>query len=196
MFEPCEESIFAFLGAEIGEEKWSSAALDFGIGCHHVQIGPHIGREIGFVDQQQVAGADGRTTFAWDFIALGDIDDVDVGIDEFGRKSRREIVAATFDEDELQIGVSIFEINYGGHVHAGVVADRRVRTASCFDAAHSISGQDILAQEELGILSGVDVIGDHGERDVILEPLAQAQHAHRFSGTYRATNAEAEGAFV
>jgi hypothetical protein len=26
--------------------------------------------------------------------------------------------------------------------------------------------------------------------------LAQAQHAHGFSGTYRATNAEAEGAFV
>jgi hypothetical protein len=26
--------------------------------------------------------------------------------------------------------------------------------------------------------------------------LAQAQHAHRFSGTYGAANAEAEGAFV
>jgi hypothetical protein len=53
-----------------------------------------------------------------------------------------------------------------------------------------------LAQEKLGIFAGVDVIGDDGERDVILEPLAQAQHAHGFSGTYRATNAEAEGAFV
>ena len=196
MFEPCEKIVFAFFGAQIGEEKWSSAALDFGIGGHHFQISTHIGREVGFVDQQQVAGADGWATFAWDFIALGDIDDVDVGVDEFGRKGRREIVAATFDEDELQIGVSIFEIDNGGHVHAGVVADRRVRTASCLDAAHSIGGQDILAQEKFGIFAGVDVIGDDGERDVILEPLAQAQHAHGFSGTYRATNAEAEGAFV
>ena len=88
--------------------------------------------------------------------------------------------------------MAVFQIDHRGHVHAGVVADRGVRAAAGFHADDAVGRQHALAQQKLGVFAGVDVVGDDGERDLVLEPLAQAENAHRFSGTYRAAHTEAE----
>ena len=64
---------------------------------------------------------------------------MDVG--ELGRKGGGEIVAAAFDQDDVESGRRISRSSHGGQVHAGVVADRRVRTAAGLDAEDAVGGQ-------------------------------------------------------
>ena len=68
--------------------------------------------------------------------------------------------------------MTIFQIDHRSHVHAGVVANRGVRAAAGFHTDNSISRQHAFPQQEFGILAGVDIVGNHGQRDLVLQPLA------------------------
>ena len=92
--------------------------------------------------------------------------------------------------------MAVFEIDHGGHVHARIVADRGVRAAAGFHTDDAVGRQHALAEKELGILAGVDIVSDDGERDLVLEPLAEAEDAHRLPGTDRAADAKAERTLI
>lgn len=170
--DPGEQGILAFFRAQVCEQKGAFAAHDFGIAGHDLQVRADVGREVGFVNKQQIAVADGRPALAWDFVALGDVDDIDEGVDEFRGKGGGEVVAAAFDQNELGVGMAVLEIGDGGEVHAGVIADGGVWAAACFDAQNAVRREGFVAGEEFGVLAGVDVVGHDGEGKFVPEPLA------------------------
>jgi hypothetical protein len=93
------------------------------------------------------------------------------------------------------VAVRVLQVFHGGHVHAGVVPDGGVGAAAGLHAADAVGGEHALAQQELGVLAGVDVIGDDGEGMLVFEPLAEAQDAHRLAGADGAADTQAERAF-
>jgi hypothetical protein len=75
-------------------------------------------------------------------------------------------------------------------VHGRIFADRGVRTAAGFYALHAIGRQCALANQELGVLSRVDVVGDNGQAD--RRPLCFAQNIDqgRLSAADRSSHAD------
>jgi hypothetical protein len=65
-----------------------------------------------------------------------------------------------------------------------------VRTAAGLDAEDAVGGKGFVADEELGILAGVDVIGDDGQGAGVAKPLAKAEDEHGLAGADGAADAE------
>ena len=77
------------------------------------------------------------------------------------------------------------------HVHGGVVANGRVRTAAGLDADNAVRLKRLITLQEFGVLLGVDVVGDHGE--IVARPqfLAQTEDQCRLAGTDGSANSDA-----
>ena len=80
-----------------------------------------------------------------------------------------------------------------GEVHRGVLADRGVRAAAGLDADDALGRQRLGADQELGVLAGVDVVGDHGELIALAQRLAQGVEQGGLAGADRAADADAQG---
>jgi hypothetical protein len=65
-----------------------------------------------------------------------------------------------------------FELLGGLQVGRDVVADRGVRAAAGADRADPVAGQHPGPAEEVGVLGGVDVAGDHRQRHLLRTLLA------------------------
>jgi hypothetical protein len=99
-------------------------------------------------------------------------------------------VAAALDEDQLQSGEAPLQVLHRRQVHGGVLADGGVRTAAGLDADDTRRLEGLAADEELGVLLGVDVIGDHGELIGPAQPLAQGIQQGGLAGTDRTTDTD------
>ena len=75
-----------------------------------------------------------------------------------------------------------------------VLADRRVRTAAGLHAANPLERQRARAHQELGVLVGVDVVGDDREAVAIAQPLAQPVQQCRLAGSDRTADADGHAA--
>ena len=71
---------------------------------HDVEIDVHIGRKVALVDDEEVRTRDARPALARNFLALADRDDIEREIGKVGREGRGKIVAARFDEDDVEVG--------------------------------------------------------------------------------------------
>ena len=71
---------------------------------------------------------------ARDFLSGGDVDHVQRQVRKFGREGCREVVAAGFDKNQLHVGECALQTVDGLQVDRSILADRRVRTASGFNA--------------------------------------------------------------
>ena len=87
----------------LGKNKGTMPAHFQGVALHHFQIGTHPGRKVGFVDYQQIALGDSRAAFARDFIPATDIDHLDGEICQFAAETRRQIIPAGFDEQDVRL---------------------------------------------------------------------------------------------
>ena len=67
---------------------------------------------------------------ARDLLAGGHVDHVDREIGQLGREGGGEIVAARFDEHDLELGPLAHDVGHGREVDRGILADRRVRAAA------------------------------------------------------------------
>jgi hypothetical protein len=126
---------------------------------------------------------------ARDLFAGGHVDDVDGEVGKLRRKGRREVVAAGLDEDQLDIGKSALQAVDGFEIDRGILADRRVRAAAGFDADDAFRRQRRVLDQKLGILGGVDVVGDHRHVDLIAQGLAEGQGQGGLAGTDGAADA-------
>ena len=129
-----------------------------------------------------------------DLVAGGDVDDVDGEIGELRRKGRGEIVAAGFDQHQIEIGKLGAHLGDGGEIDRGVLADRGVRAAAGLDAGDALGRQRAGAHQIFGVPLGVDVVGDGGDLVAVAQPLAQRVHQRGLAGADRAADADAQGA--
>ena len=77
-------------------------------------------------------------------------------------------------------------------VDRGVLADGGVRAAAGLDAADPLGGSAPRAHEELGVLVGVDVVGDDREAVAIAQPLAQPVEQRRLARSDRPADADCD----
>src|SRR4029078_4413906 len=80
---------------------------------HGGDVGVDIGREVDLVDDQKVAADDSGAALARDVIAVGDVDHEQPVIDALEREGRSQIVAAAFDEHEIEPGKGQAQPFYG-----------------------------------------------------------------------------------
>ena len=66
-----------------------------------------------------------------------------------------------------------FQFGDGCEVHAGVVTDGSVRASTGFHAEDAVSGKSVVADEELGVFAGVNVVGDDRHRKLATQVLAK-----------------------
>ncbi len=90
----------ALIGLEIAEHERPLAAHFFGIAVHDFERCAEHGREIDFVDYQQIGFGDAGPALARDLVAGGDVDHVEREIGEFGAECRGEVVAAALYEND------------------------------------------------------------------------------------------------
>jgi hypothetical protein len=70
-------------------------------------------------------------------------------------------------------------------VDRAVLADGRVGAAARLNPADALGLQGTGPGEELGVLLGVDVVGDHRQLQAIAQPPAQRFHQGGFSRSHR-----------
>ena len=74
-----------------------------------------------------------------------------------------------------------------------MISDRRVRAAAGLDADDPLRCERLVADEELRVLGGVDVVGDNGDVVLLAQCLAQREGQGGLAGADRAADADAEG---
>ena len=178
---------------EIGEDEGPLLAHLAGIALHHLEAGADERGQVDLVDDEKVRAGDAGPALARDLVARGHVDDVDREVGELGAEGGGEIVAARFDEDEVERGKARVELGHGCQIDRGVLADRRVRTAARLHAHDALGRKRSGAREELGVLLGVDVVGDDGEAITRAHVLAKPVDKRRLAGADRAADADAQG---
>ena len=174
--------------------KRAVAAHSFGVASHHVEIGADGGREVGFVDDEEVALRDAGAAFAGDFVAARDVNDLDGVIGQFAAETGCEIIAAGFDEEDFgfELGVQFFERD---QIRGDVFANGGVRAAAGFDGANAFGRESVVAHQKLAVLFCEDVVGDSGDVPIFAHGSAELEHEGGFTAADGATDADGEGAF-
>ena len=167
-----------------------------GVALHHVEIDVHIGREVALVDDQEIGARDAGPALARDLLALADRDDIERQVGEVGREGGGEIVAAGFDEDDVEIGDGAVHLGDRLQVDRGVLADRGVRAAAGLDAHDAVLRQRLQARQHHGVFLGVDVVGDDGDRELVAQRLAELFGQRRLAGADRPADADAKRSVV
>jgi hypothetical protein len=76
------------------------------------------------------------------------------------------------------------------------LANGGMRAASGFDADDTIRGQGLHAHQGLGILLGIDVVGDDGDRETLPHRLAELFRQRRLAGADRPADPDAQGSIA
>ena len=108
---------------------------------HHLEAGTDQRGQIDLVDDEQIGAGDARTALARDLVAGRDVDDVDRQIGQFGREGRRQIVAARFDQHDVDSRKQPGQLGDRREVDRSVLADCGMRTAAGLDAADPLRRQ-------------------------------------------------------
>lgn len=185
-------------GFEVGHHKRLEHPLAVGahaggVGVHHIQIGAHVGGQVGLVDDEQVALGDARAALARDFLAGGDVDDVDGEVREFGAECGGQIVAAAFHEDDVGVGVLAQHAVDGFEVDGAVFADGGVGAAAGLHAQDALRWQGATHREQALVFLGVDVVGDGDQIVVVAHGLAEHLQQGGLAGAHGAADADAQG---
>ena len=83
------------------EQKWPVSAHQSRIAFHNAQIRADRRSKIDLVDHQQIGLRDARAAFARDFIAAGDINNVNRKISQLAAEMSGKVVPAGFDQQQI-----------------------------------------------------------------------------------------------
>ena len=194
LLDEARDLVDALAGAQIGEDEGPRAAHALTLALHGFQRSADIGRQIDLVDHQEIGAGDARPAFRGNLVAGGDVDDVDGEIGQLRRKRRGEIVAAGFDQHQIEAGEFLPHVGDGREIGRSVLADRGVRAAAGLDAGDAVGHERAGAHQIFGVPFGVDVVGDRGDLVAVAQPLAQRVHQRGLAGTDRAADTDAQGA--
>ena len=179
---------------DVGEEKRPLAAHFFGVPVHHIKAGANQRSEIDLVDDQEIGAGDARPALSRNFVACRHVDHVDHQIGQFRRKGGGQIVAAGFDDHQIKAREGFIHVGDGGEVDRGVLADGSMRAATGLDPDDALGRQGAGTGQELGILAGVDVIGDDGNGVTVAHGLAERVGERGLAGADRPADADPQRA--
>ena len=141
LLNPGHDLIEALLCFEIREDERQVPAHPSAISIHNVEIRADMRRQIDLIDHEQIGTSNSRPALARNLITGCHIDHVNDCVREFRTECRSQIVAAALDEHQLDIGMALEQIVQGLLIVRGIFTDRRMRTASGFDAQNAVLRQ-------------------------------------------------------
>ena len=128
---PPDHRLQTHAALEIGEDRWAFPfRIRVGVPFHHGQIGADQGREVDLVDDEEARSGDPRSSLPGDLVPPGHVDDVDPAVHELGAEACRQIVAAAFDEEYVEVGESLDKGAYRFLVERRVLPYRGMGTSS------------------------------------------------------------------
>src|SRR3546814_6982360 len=100
------------------------------------------GRQIDLVDHKHVRTGYAGPTLARDLVPRRHVDDIDGDVGQLGTEGSRQIVAAAFDQDQVERRKGAVQLPYRRKVYRSVLADRRVRASAGLDAQYPLGRSD------------------------------------------------------
>ena len=174
------------------------ARTSFASSHHALQIDSHVRREIDLVDRP--AGRTGArpAPLARNVVAAGDVDHEQPIVDQVERKSRGEIVAAAFDQDQIECPETGLQLVGGLDVQRRILTDRGVRARAglhCHARAPGRSGRCACTRSASSLVTRSLVITARigAARDEARDELLQQRGLARAD---RPADADARGAGV
>src|SRR5215510_9156041 len=89
------DGVDALARAQIAEHEGTRSAHALGVALHDRERSADVGREIDFVDHEQVGTRDARAAFGRNLVAGGDVDDIERQVRELWLKMRRRVARST-----------------------------------------------------------------------------------------------------
>src|SRR6516225_3123201 len=86
----------------------------------------------------KIGSGDSGPTLGRDFVAGCHVDDVDRQIGQLRREGRSQVVAAGFDQYQVEIREFCAHVGDRREIHRSVFADRGMRAAAGFDAGNAV----------------------------------------------------------
>jgi hypothetical protein len=153
-----------------------------------------MGREISLVDDQQIAAQDAGAAFARNIVAARDVDDEDPPVNQIEREGRGEIVAARFEQDQLEARKRRLQLVARRDVERRVLPDHGVGAGARFDGGDARGIDEPGAADALGVLAGDEIVGDDGEIDAArVQDRDELLDQRRLAGADRAADAHPRG---
>jgi len=100
--------------------------------------------QVRFVDDQQIGLRDAGAAFSRNFVAAGNVDDLDCVIRQFAAEARGQVVAAGFDEEEVRFEPAM-QVFKGEQVRRNVFANGCMRTAAGLDRANLLRFEGVVS---------------------------------------------------
>src|SRR5437660_1230097 len=182
------------LADERGEQRGPLAPLGGRVPRHHPEVGAHHRRQVDLVDDQQVRAGDARPSLTGDLVAAGHVDDEELEVGEGRAERGGQVVPARLDEQQLQAREPPAQLVDRLQVAGDVVPDGGMRAAASLDRHHPLRRHHPEAEQRLGILPRVDVVGDHRSVEAPGEEAAQGGDQRCLPGPHRAADAHPERA--
>src|SRR5487761_944340 len=109
---------------EVREDVRFSSANTRGISLHEFKAGANIGSKVDLVDDQKSGVGDPRSAFSRNFVALGHVDDVNRGVDQFRAERSGQVVAAALDQKQVKIRKAALQHRASFEVDRSIFANR------------------------------------------------------------------------
>ena len=186
---PVGDVPYTRLGPQRLEDDGQFGPLGLGVGRHPREVGADVRREVGLVDDEQVGRGDPRPALARNVVTARDVDHEDLRVDEPLGEGRGEVVPAGLDQDQIQRPDLVLQVLDRFEVGGDVVPDRGVRTGPRLHGGDPLGRQHGFAQQEFGVLAGVDVVGDDGEGQFVPQGPAERGDGGGLARTRRARRA-------
>jgi hypothetical protein len=177
----------------LGEDVRSRAAHFLRVALHHSEVGADREDKVGFVYDEKVGLSDARTTFARDFVATGDVNNLNGVIGKLAAEAGGQIIATGFQQEKIWVEflVEFFERQ---EISGNILTNRCMRAAARFNGANSFGGKRLVPDEEFAIFFSENVVGDSGDAEAITEMAAELQHEGRLPATNRPAHAHGKSA--
>src|SRR5712692_9242446 len=181
--------------ATVCKDQRPIAAPSTRVTFHDTQIGADIWREVNLVDHEQVGEDQACSALAWDLVAVGDVDHIEIPIDQFRAEGQREVVSTTLDEGVIGEGMCRLELFEDCQIHRWVLTDSGVRAGSGLDPRDPALLDDAVQRGPHMhlVLATEDVVGDH---EALAAGCNQARHEQfdqgRLARTHRSADADPE----
>src|SRR5258708_35838089 len=179
----------------VGQDMRSIAAERTRVALHHAKVGADVWSQVSLVDDQQIGKDQAGAALAWDLVAAGDVDHVQIPIGELRAEGKREVVSPTLDECIVAVRMRGLELFEHREIHRWVFANCCVGTCSGLDP------RDPALVEDPGeggahmnlIFSTEDVVGHHEHLATAGDqPRYHLLDQRRLAGTNRSTDTNAK----
>ncbi len=188
---------FVHAGAmlDLGEDEGAFTAHLAGVALHDRQVGANGRGEVSLVDDEKVRLGDARAAFARDFVAAGNVNNIDGVVRQFAAEMRGQIVAAGFEKEDVGMKLPL-EVFQREEVGGNVLANRGVRAAAGLHCSDTPGIERLMADQKLAVFLRENIVGNSRQARAVAQSPAKCEHQGGLAAAHRTPNADGKGALM